>query len=654
MTVTDETTMAPRRRRSRARGQVMVIFAVMSLILFAIVGLGVDAGLSYFTYNGIERAAAAGALAGVPYMPTGFGSTADTAARAAAARDGYRNGGTVNGHPVTVSDAQYPSGCGGVGNPCDANKLTVTVTAWSSTTFLRVLGFGDHKISATDTAFYLPPISLGQPGSQLGSQEQDLGSSGNYYILRSEGYGNPRSEGDAFDPDTTKETFGSADGCDATEKTAGQGTSTDGHELSANAGTDVTDGTLTGDGFNTLPERGGYNFGVVVPSTASPGYLRVYNPSFAPDGGYNPFSNNTTANYNMHEQDTSFTGNSSTSQYSAMEYTLFSVTDIFDHTQDVPIDQVVFDPINAAPSGSPPTYGGTFTDVRNSQVIPDTQASVVYHSWVDITNPPTSSTQWTTGGTTYNVIHVIKNTISASGLAAGRYRLRIDMLDYQGLRPVDDAGLGAVPCSRAHKGYAIQLDTKSGSTYSTCTNSACQMYSIGEMALYTPIVSNGSGFDIPIFQLPSDYKGTTVDVYVYDPGDLSSGTNTLSLINPDTGSVFQADTGTSVNIYDLGVSRNVPITQSTPTVDTTYSGCSPIVQPDTTKATVNTIVSTSCSGGSGNIFNGHWLLFQLPISSSYAGGSGGYWQLQYSVNGTATDTITIVVGYEGAPVHLLG
>src|ERR1700730_3051287 len=94
--------------RLAGKGQVMAIFALIAVMLFAVTGLAVDAGLSYLSYNGAERAAAAGALAGVPYMPGGFGGsgcasgTADAAACAATARDGYPNGGSISGHPVTV------------------------------------------------------------------------------------------------------------------------------------------------------------------------------------------------------------------------------------------------------------------------------------------------------------------------------------------------------------------------------------------------------------------------------------------------------------------------------------------------------------------------------------------------------------------------
>jgi hypothetical protein len=644
-----------RRGRRAAKGQVMAIFALIAVLLFAVTGLAVDAGLSYLSYNGAERAAAAGALAGVPYMPGGFGGigcasgAADAAVCAATARDGFADGSIINGYPVSVTVSRYPAGC--AGSACSANKLTVTVKAYVQPTFLRILGFGAHPVVASDTAFYLPPIALGQPGAQLGSTENALGTGGNYYFLRSEGYGNDRSEGDAYDPDNVNTTFGTC--TVGGETTAGYGTSTDVHSLSANLGSDVTDATLTGAGVNVLPERGGYNFSVAVPSTVPAGYVQVYNPAFAPDNGFNP----SGGSYNMHEQDTSFTGNSYTDQYSAMEYTLFKVNDIFDHTKDTPLSQVIVDPLNVTTA----VVGGvnqvtSIVDVRNGQTIPagavfNYVLNNIYHGWMDVGTPPVNSTKWTVGATTYNVLHVTKS-LAAGSLAPGSYRLRVDMLDWQGLRPGDDAG--ASPCSRAHKGYAIQLAVAGGAQ---CADPGCQVSALDELAVYTPISSSGSGFSVPLFNLPNDYAGQTINFYIFDVGDVG-GSNQISILNPDTQScspnpapcLLTASSG--VPVFDLGINRNTTPTPSL-AVNTVDSCASTPVQPVTTQALINTDETNSCAGhASPNIFNSRWVLFQLQIPSNYAAGNGGWWNLHYTVNGTATDTFTVVVNYASTPVHL--
>ena len=85
---------APNRpSRRSAKGQAMAIFALVSVLLFVVAGLAVDAGSSYLTSNKLERAAAAAALAGVAYLPGDY-PDASNAALVEAARDGFPTAGT--------------------------------------------------------------------------------------------------------------------------------------------------------------------------------------------------------------------------------------------------------------------------------------------------------------------------------------------------------------------------------------------------------------------------------------------------------------------------------------------------------------------------------------------------------------------------------
>ena len=189
-------------RNDRAdRGQVMLLFALMGIVLFVIAGLAVDAGMSYFSSDQVERAAAAAALAGVAYLP-GNVPAADNAAFVEASRNGF-----TNGNATAVVNVQQPTGT--------TNELEVTITVSVPTTFLSLVGFPAHPVKRSATAEFLPPVALGQPGASQGSPLSDacsgitstycatpasgLGSGGsNFYFERSEGYGNPRSEGDPY------------------------------------------------------------------------------------------------------------------------------------------------------------------------------------------------------------------------------------------------------------------------------------------------------------------------------------------------------------------------------------------------------------------------------------------------------------------------
>ena len=70
------------------------------------------------------------------------------------------------------------------------------------------------------------------------------------------------------------------------------------------------------------------------------------------------------------------------------------------------------------------------------------------------------------------------------------------------------------------------------------------------------------GFSVPLFQLPADYAGQTVNFFIYDPGDVT-GTNAISILNPDDascggdgpGGARSRTAATTVPIFDLGISR---------------------------------------------------------------------------------------------------
>src|SRR5207245_743041 len=84
---------------------------------------------------------------------------------------------------------------------------------------------------------YLPPLSLGQPGTQTGSVTSQLGTGGNnYFFMRTEGWSTDRQQGDAFTPNPAGGALG---------------VSSDVHAISATQGSDTVDGSL--------PSRNGYS-----------------------------------------------------------------------------------------------------------------------------------------------------------------------------------------------------------------------------------------------------------------------------------------------------------------------------------------------------------------------------------------------------------
>src|SRR6267143_5132918 len=242
--------------RSQA-GQAIVVVALMIVVLIGGIGLAVDGGLGYYYNNQAERAAGAAALSGVIFMPGQFtpaqavpaasGNDATDRAIVEARRNGFDNADVANA--VTVTAAVVPG---------FDNKLSVTVTRRVRTFFMGLFGISTFNVSRTAIATYLPPLSLGQPGTQVGSVTSALGSGGNnYFFPRTEGWSTDRVQGDAFTPNPAGGSLG---------------VSSDVHAISRTQGSDTVDAAL--------PNRGGYNYLVNLPNG---GYIQVYNAIFAPD-----------------------------------------------------------------------------------------------------------------------------------------------------------------------------------------------------------------------------------------------------------------------------------------------------------------------------------------------------------------------------------
>ena len=650
--------------RRSVKGQAMAIFALVSVLLFVVAGLAVDAGTSYLTSNQLERAAAAAALAGVAYLP-GDQPDAINAALVEAARDGFTNAGT-GGTSCTASNS-----------PCvltsfpQTNEMKVQISVSVSTIFLRLVGFGNHTVVRSETAEYLPPISLGQPGAQQGSSmngscafatpdydtnaackppTSGLGSSGNYYFEREEGWGTQRSQGDPFTPSPAQTGTGCGNGgsdpCSAAS-------APDFHQISPEAGTETQ--------YPTLNYQGGSNYLIEIPVGQSAD-VQVFNPAFAADTcgtGGGP------SGYCYHEGDGDFPAQPAPyTSYAAMVYTLFKVSTISSRLSDQLVSQEVFYPYNAtnavSGSGSITYYPHCLACTPSSTVgtFPTT-----YHQWVSAVNyAPTSATDVALFGDPTDFGN--NYLTDPSGTVPQYYRLEVDTMLWNG-QPTCTSSACTIPSTdtsalpEAHKGYAVRLVSDAGSPASylgtlgahagstTNTLSACPtttptcgtISSMDDMTVFTPVNGNGvsqTTFSVPLFSLdPVAYAGQTIDVDLFDPGDVNGGAAYMGLQAPD-------GTWTTVNsITDLGASlggASPPGGGSNVSAAWPVGGCS------------TACFQTATSSG-GVIYNGQWLQLQMTVTSS----ATGYYSLVYDVgaNATAADTFAVEVGFSGSPDHLL-
>jgi hypothetical protein len=193
--------------------------------------------------------------------------------------------------------------------------------------------------------------------------------------------------------------------------------------------------------------------------------------------------------------------------------------------------------------------------------------------------------------------------------------------------------------------YLGTLGAKSGSTDNTLlacptTTPTCgTISSMDDMTVFTPVNgASGTQFSIPLFSLdPVAYSGQTINIDLFDPGDVSGGASYVGLQAPD-------GTWASVNsMTDLGASLgggSPPTGGSNVSVAWPSGGCS--------TACFQTETPT---GGGTAIYNGQWIQLQMTVTSS----ATGYYNLVYNVNASATaaDTFAVEVGFSGSPDHLL-
>jgi hypothetical protein len=662
------------RRRAGQRAQALIIFAFMFVVLVGVVGLAVDGVLAYYYSVSLERAAASAALAGVPYLPNSLG-TATTRARGEAQRNGYTDPGNST---ITITDVSAGSN----------GQLRVKIAASVPTYFMQALGVPAYNISRTAIAGYRPPISLGQPSSQLASTVSQLGAGSQFYFLRFKGWKNIRSEGDAFTPSP----------CDS-GSTSCANTSIDVHTISQSAGAEDpevynTDQGCSGPvGSNPLPCRGGYNYRVVVPPGVTDVEVDVYNMAFGPDFGrvVNYCENDKTLNncnanpgYNYAEQDSgnfactnAATCAAQAGNYLSTKWSMFNVPDIFLRGNDKLLTQTQVDPIDATNwdcdggntgkggkclAGATPTYvnvndGSTINQKYDAPGNPCNMK--VYHAWADVVNYTGTVVAPCAAGDGSVTSHSYVGCASpcnvnggATGLGPGTYRLRGDALQTD--RTIGTNTLGS-------KGYAVRAIHKGGAACTECTVAAWE-----DMCVFSPIGGTTGTMQgtIPLFELTKDYQGATINVDVFDVGDggATDGSNPWSVdleILDNTNNRFSVSSGT-LAINNNGINRGAsPLTGHTPPQapipqGTGAIGHAPFAAAAAGERSADSNVCDS-NGACGPKYQGEWIHFVLPIPATYdPGGGNDFWSLRYTLtNATVNDTFTFAVSASGGPVRLI-
>lgn len=155
---------SPRTRRSpratiRDAGYAVVMTALVLVPLLGFAGFAVDVGAWYSRAAAIQRASDAAALAGVVWQPD-F-TTAETEARAAAARNGFTHG--VDNIQVLVTNQ-------------GANQLKVEIIDTDADMFFAGLFLDNVTIGRHAVAEYAEPVPLGSPANVMGFGTQQIGT----------------------------------------------------------------------------------------------------------------------------------------------------------------------------------------------------------------------------------------------------------------------------------------------------------------------------------------------------------------------------------------------------------------------------------------------------------------------------------------------
>jgi Flp pilus assembly protein TadG len=681
------------------------------VVLIGVVGLAIDGAVAFAYTTNIERAASAAALAGVPYLPQNYNGTApnaQTRATAEAKRNGIDPGQAACNCTITY----------GLNN--NKQNLDVTITQVVPTFFMQALGVPPFTIQRTAEAGFRQAIKLGSPDNEFGSTVSEIGTAGHFYVLRQKAWhvGAGRGEGDAFTPDPNPTWECANSGC-----TAG---TTDVHAISGHVGTESGDSNFTGaTSLAPFPggwdDRGGQNFRVTIPSGTS-GEIQVYNAGFGPDHGaaaQNACENwlnptvangkcNSSAGQTLAEDDgmqqkcaASPAPNCSAqkSEYNSVMYTLFQVNDYSVRSNDTVLRQVIVYPVDAANYGaSPPTYFNVHSGQSITQHYLGTGAPAnirTYHSWANIGSETGADLVPAPTVADPNAPGLVKTkgfapavtgsatpvdcTAGCGTLPGGTYRVRVDLLDADG----NVATIGS-----SNHAYAIRVVNQNTlpdapSTANVCSVTAgtpavttkCTASGWEDAVAYTPLTRSGDNF-IPLFELPKDYAGSTIDVDLFDFGDVT-GSNTVAVIDPTKGGCTPSPcdapgyggvanaaracpTCQALEITDNGVNRgqlggpaHYSGTHSQAPSGTVPSG-SPDDVPHFIPTTGGVAYASWCVASCpGKPYNGTWIRVSIPIPGNYDPGANDFWYVRYTLSGTAGDTFSFAVSARGGPVHLL-
>lgn len=659
-------------------------------------GLAIDGVRAYDQYARMERAAEAGALAGVIYMPNNYVTNISKAPFDNAVCRALQEV-SKNGFGTYCPPANQPPGLGALcpspptsveiavcpvsGLPHD---LRVYVTESINVVFLGALGVGPLTITAVAQAEYIPPVDVAiDPGATGGTGSWgtfgecpgasgtctgqvrnwsgningpgELKEQGDPLVTCEEGGSgltpsSPNGSSDAAYPSQPYNTFVGKPTNHPQYTTPIVG-AVPAQCLGAGNNADTSNAFTGPTWYNDKtgavgPQHAGYAFYVNIPSTAAAQNLWIWNAPFSP--GTPKSCNGRGGGQGVASYDIFFQFNcsgSSASPYPAYPNTLctgqnpYTCVDphlFFSVTYSIYSIQSTTDPSGTLVASFTATpyeigdHGCSYWQPDSPSYAGNSPATCVTTSncegnWCPVANKTGDGGALWAGAT----------------LGAGQYRVMVVASDY-GDPSNFNAGYGA-------HAYSLKLcptgTTQAGvPSCATPINATVAGWTLSDTFFSFP--GNGAGktqiTEYPLGNIPSEFAGRTLDIQLYDPGDLNgnnssaSGTTVYAVAPPTaaadpcqvTSAQLSAAGYTSTNFLFPYNQRTAPFQKSSPL----------------------TGIEGSLNGD--QIYNGLWTDEQIGVPSAYTGGSWTICAIAPQTNDS--DILGIRVEALGeSPVHLV-
>jgi Flp pilus assembly protein TadG len=636
------------RRGEDQGGFIMPWFALMLIVLIAMAGFGVDVWNWWYSGQKQQRAADAGALAGVPFMPLQL-SEAKNRAIAEAAKNGY----TIAAGDVTVGDKP--------------NQLRVNVTSSVTNSFASLLGVKTTTISRKATAEFNAGVQMGSPNAHFANDPD--GGSLDYHWLNIGSPGVDKQTGDRYADYVCPENDSNG--------------SRNVYACSSDKNEEYKDAT--------------YYFTIEV-KQAGPFDVQIYDPEYAPAGtscndstvdpadvtktvSRMPTSSQRTAlagqgyanavNRYLNQSNTFCTGDDNTARPDKrakngngdyfMSNGQWARNSEFTNWEPQATTYVLLAPDSTPfnPADNVPVGGSCSKQFKGyDDANPDPLNTYLYYDLLDTSNA--AGKYDATFAASFHRWYTLCS-INASG--PGKYFLQVrGNVPYGGANP--QKGEDPPEKTKIWGQNRFSLRLMSGSSYST----TAAVYAEERLPIYANVGNiDAAGNPKPTFYLArllpgGGAAGRVLQLQFYDIGDISPQTSAK-----DTNGNYTASSCAGFSGKDSGCRTTVTILAPTdrsgtaPTCSWTYDDASPIpASASVSGCTLSKIKNSD--------FNGHLVRVNIAVQGDYSCGSGPLvsgkpsildtdcWfkiNMSYTAGTQANDTTTWGASIGGDPVRLI-